>query len=205
MLRAHDGDERRANLFSDGRVSCVICGTVCHELAETRDGKLRRGVSHLPMPLRSLLADLISSNKVDDETFKLLDIEWPGNVEITTERAAAAVAHGYDGDVFDQTAIRLGVPPYAFQKLDISYRGSAAEKAFASKPEQTSDLHQLLEANPPQGIRLAAEKLVKHGFQFVSLVDQGHTTYQPCATFIRAVSEDRAQCGIAVTLRWLIV
>jgi len=164
---------------------------------------LRHGVNQLPMPLRKLLADLISSNKVNDETFQLLDVHVPGDVEITTERAAAAVAHGYDGDVFDQTRIRLGVPPYAFQRVDISYHGSAAETAFASKQAHSSDLTQLLEANPPQGIRLAAEKLIKHGFEFKSLTDLGQTVYQPCAAFFLGNSGDRVPCGIHVTLRWL--
>jgi hypothetical protein len=201
-------DERRANLGDDGRISCIICCKVSQPFSEAVAARLA-SYSHqvsvmnaIPLFVRELLADLISSSNVHDETFQLIAIELPQDIEITTERAAAITAQQIDHSVLDQTRIRLNVPPYAFQTIEISYSSEDAKVAAAAKAE-ASDLDAFLRANPPQAARLAAEKLIKRGFAFKSLTDIGVTVRQPVAVFFRGSKRARVPSGICVTLRWL--
>lgn len=198
FLREHDGDERRANLCSDDRVLCVICGSIAHDIPS----QLRAPVLRLPMSMRELIAALISSIKVDMPTFQLSAVNDGRTETISTERAAAAVAQGFDGSVFDNVRIALRVPPYAYETIEISYSNEDFKTAEAAPAPAQVDLTALSDARPPQSVMKAAGELVTNGFDLIHVDTSGATLRT--ATFCKGEGGSRRH-GISAVVRWIVL
>jgi len=196
FLRNHDGDERRAFRGSDGRVSCVICATVAYDIPR----ELRAPVAALPMSMRELIACLTSSSMVDMPTFQLSAVADGRTEKIDSDRAAAAVAHGFDGAVFDNVRIALRVPPYAFETIEISYSSEDLKVAEAAPRPAHVDLSSLTDARPPQSVMKAAGELVTQGYDLIHMDTSGAT--MRVATFRKGQAAAPSH-GITARVRWI--
>ena len=199
FLRDHDGDERRANLCSDGRVLCVICGVYAQDIPQ----ELRAATAQLPMALRELIATLTSSSQANMPTFQLTAVQDGRTEIIDTERAAAAVAQGFDGSVFDHVRIALRVPPYAYETIEISYSSDDLPVAAAALRPAHVDLTGLTEANPPQSVMKAAGELVTQGFDLINVIGAGESMRS--ARFRKGDRAATVPHGITAVVRWIVL
>ena len=198
FLLNHDGDERRANLCSDGRVLCVVCGTIAHDLTRA----LKMEAVGLPMPVRELIAHLTSSSDPKAPTFKLNRIHDGSTESIDSDRALAALAQDIDCSVFAVVRIGLGVPPYGFDTIEISYPKGDAEAATAAPKPAVVDLSGLSDAHPPASVMKAAGELVINGFHLVHVAGAGES--MRTATF-RKGDQATTSHGVTARISWIAI
>lgn len=150
-----DGDEMRSNQLSDGRIFNIFTG-YSHPIP---DGC--RNIFSQPQGIRNLVAALISSQSIHDETFRLTHVGNQLDGRDLSEVNAGLVANNVDASVLDITTVALNAGT-CLQSLRLTYDGSVeAALATANGADAESQTDNL---DAPPVIVTAAKKLLAAGF-----------------------------------------
>lgn len=190
--------------LDDGRVSCSACKRSSHP-AEIATIEACRA---LPEDVRNLVISLVGAPE-SQESFRICRVT-DGMRELAAapdfaERAAAAVAHGYDGSVFDEVSIALGIPPYNYQTVKITYRPEDLESAAAATRGPV-DLQFLNQLRAPRAVWKAVGELVTSGFRPVDGVDPYLGSVSRRLLFKKGVDDgSKVLRGIRAEVGWIVL
>jgi hypothetical protein len=181
--------ESRANLGSDGRVSCVLCARV-----STTVPAGSAAVYTLPEVVRNTVLALISSNRVDDVTFRIAGI--------TTGDGYGAYHLGGSIDSI-LTTISLSNGQFNFERIELSFCESDLKYALAPSREIGQDFdRKSVGCRVPVSIDQAAQRLLAEGYRFVGATI-GATMRSLRFVKGSAITGTKAIAGLSATISWI--
>lgn len=137
LLGSNSEDDVRSAPTSDGRVWQAVTGRLSQPISDEFRGR----VSALPMVVRQIIAELISTTNIKEAiTFKVTHVSNQLDGGLSAERAADLAINAVDASALDVTRIALTAGNV---HINLSYHGDEltyAEQALARRDGQLSDI-----------------------------------------------------------------
>lgn len=157
-----DGDSLRSGLLSDGRIENIFNG-YSHPIPDA----IKARILSQPQGIRDIVAVLISSPRLADETLRLTAVNHQLDGRDIAEVGTQLAAHDVDASVLDNTAIALNAGT-CLQTVRITYDGNVEaalkEAVGGLRIDAKGILTRAEMKHAPASITLAVEKLVAAGF-----------------------------------------
>jgi hypothetical protein len=189
-----DGDSLRSGLLTDGRVENIFNG-FSHPIPDSCKAR----ILSQPQGIRDLVASLISSTRLSDETLRLTAVTHQLDGRDINEVGTQLAAHDVDASALDNTSVALNAGT-CLQTLRITYDGQVeAALADASAGSDSKGILTGVEMkNAPASITLATEKLIAAGFRTAGANFDGAT--MRTITFIKG----DASHPIRAEVTWIV-
>ncbi|CAN5666072.1 hypothetical protein BH10CYA1_BH10CYA1_41590 [soil metagenome] len=157
-----DGDSLRSSLLTDGRVENIFNG-FSHPLPDSCKAR----ILSQPQGIRDLVASLISSTRLSDETLRLTAVTHQLDGRDINEVGTNLALNGVDASVLDNTSVALNAGN-CLQTLRITYDGNVEAALKAGVGGLRIDAKGILTRaemkDAPASITLAVDKLIAAGF-----------------------------------------
>lgn len=158
-----DGDSLRSGVLSDGRIENIFNG-YSHPIPDS----IKARILSQPQGIRDLVASLISSTALADETMRLTAVTHQLDGRDISEVGTQLAAHDVDASALDNTAVALN-DGTCLRTVRITYDGNVEEALAGATAGRRIDPKGFLTGvemkNAPASITLAVDKLVKAGFR----------------------------------------
>lgn len=157
-----DGDSLRSGVLSDGRIENIFNG-YSHPIPDS----IKARILSQPQGIRDIVASLISSTALADETMRLTAVTHQLDGRDINEVGTQLAAHDVDASALDNTAVALN-DGTCLHTVRITYGGDVAAALDAAVGGLRIDRKGILTRaemkHAPASITLAVEKLIKAGF-----------------------------------------
>ncbi len=166
QMTGHDGDSCRANQLSDGRILCVMCGSVIAPI----DAAVM-SVYRMPHSLKSLVATMLRERDVHAPYLKLTLATFGPHA---SSNLAAACAQGNEGTILNHGSLILSAERHSFAKLQVTFQADELQdvpedftclKNIAPSQKTEQFLRNLTLHSCPPALAKAIGRLISIGFK----------------------------------------